>query len=740
MLNVLVLSCLGRGTWLDPKYDLDSKPQMLHALQFARPTCPSGLVVDVGANGGRETQAARKFGYEVLAVECLQSEFVALQERWKDDPDITLLYGCASDSLGVQTFHEASASSSLHKTAVSQGNELQSAQKRGFRQYNVMTFPMDALVDSRIRGASPPRRVCLVKIDTQGHEISVMHGMASTIMRHRPVVIFELDYRFGPQVNLTVPWMRSLGYDCAVPTPGKQFGLCSVCNVLCMPTASMWDGKDASEPPPRLDPSARWHYDKNAPDARNGGKRPERHTSARHGRILGERGDARGPPLQKAAAQRLLQEARHSSPKHTAHGKHKERPKDEHHPDKDKGKQGDAQPPLPTDVWDPQSAVQSQLGGLFELLRPPLPPLRRLVELTAPKRTVEIGAADGKMLMAMQLLLQSAARLSAEKVCGAGINSLAYKYGTDEVPKKALRGAEAIWFGVMHRSDFELVAREYRLPMPALTPNFVHTDVFSESGGVPFHSGAADLVFSQASLDKWRHYPLAFSGWNASVVMKRRFNNTEVAASTARIATDLGRILRTGGTAHVQITTTMNYNRTLLSSLIGWLPRPAFDGTMLPILMAIGTQATSTAESRQATRVNEFVSKHMELSLQPSGLHHVRGRKRHECLHRPAMRHDPYARPPPRAHAGVHCAGWLRRAASCGQGAVRYGAPLRDDGAQWQPAQRAGELARRQSSPLSHKKTGTRPCLAGSSGEVPHCKLHARGSVVDLSEPHALCA
>ena len=36
----------------------------------------------------------------------------------------------------------------------------------------------------------------MLKIDTQGHEISVMRGVERTIKKHRPVVIFELDYRF----------------------------------------------------------------------------------------------------------------------------------------------------------------------------------------------------------------------------------------------------------------------------------------------------------------------------------------------------------------------------------------------------------------------------------------------------------------------------------------------------------------------------------------------------------------
>ena len=98
--------------WLDPKYHLDNKPQMLDALEFAQPKCPSGLVLDIGANGGKETEHARKKGYEVISVECLNREFLRLSDKWKHDTGITLLNGCASNALSLHSFHEANAGSS----------------------------------------------------------------------------------------------------------------------------------------------------------------------------------------------------------------------------------------------------------------------------------------------------------------------------------------------------------------------------------------------------------------------------------------------------------------------------------------------------------------------------------------------------------------------------------------------------------------------------------------------------
>jgi len=225
-------------TWLHPRFHLSRKPQMLDALQYAQPTCPQGLVVDVGANGGKETNAAAAYGYHVLSIECLKAEFMRLEAGWKGSDKITLLNGCASDKLSLQTFHEASASSSLHAEAVSSGPERAKARRGGNRVKRTLTFPLDPIIEGY-----GGMRVCVIKIDTQGHELMVMKGLRSSITTHRPVVIFEYDPRFGPLVNLTVPWMQELSYDCAIPVVGKPHGDCQVCNVLCMPTPTMWNAR-----------------------------------------------------------------------------------------------------------------------------------------------------------------------------------------------------------------------------------------------------------------------------------------------------------------------------------------------------------------------------------------------------------------------------------------------------------------------------------------------------------------
>ena len=129
----LLLLCGSASAWLDARYNLGHKPQLPEALTFAQPKCPKGLVVDVGANGGKETNTARAMGYRVLSVECLVEEYMRLQTQWINDPMITLLYGCASDSVGLHAFHHASAGSSMHSSAIANENEMRMFKKAGSR-------------------------------------------------------------------------------------------------------------------------------------------------------------------------------------------------------------------------------------------------------------------------------------------------------------------------------------------------------------------------------------------------------------------------------------------------------------------------------------------------------------------------------------------------------------------------------------------------------------------------------
>ena len=64
--------------------------------------------------------------------------------------------------------------------------------------------------------------------------------------------------------------------------------------------------------------------------------------------------------------------------------------------------------------------------------------MHRLIEVSRPRRALELGVADGKMLMAAMAVLQE--QLGPRTtVCGSGINSLRYYYGTHDVVEEIRR-------------------------------------------------------------------------------------------------------------------------------------------------------------------------------------------------------------------------------------------------------------------------------------------------------------
>ena len=93
------------------------------------------------------------------------------------------------------------------------------------------------------------------------------------------------------------------------------------------------------------------------------------------------------------------------------------------------------------------------------------------------------------------------------------------------------------------------------------------------------------------------------------------------------VCTDMARVMRVGGTVHVQITTTSVYNATQLKGFMSSLPTPAFDGTMLPLLMGFGKMPAATAEELESTRINEFArhrgSRPTHMEEAATKLHHV---------------------------------------------------------------------------------------------------------------------
>ena len=139
--------------------------------------------IDVGANIGHYTKRMSdlvgKQG-RVVAFEPVSDTFslLAANARNYKNQNVTLLNAAASDKSGITGIsvpHFANGLSNYYEASlVANGDGLP-----------VLTLAIDSL--------GLPSRVRLVKIDAEGHELSVLNGMQVLLKRDKPVLIVEVS-------------------------------------------------------------------------------------------------------------------------------------------------------------------------------------------------------------------------------------------------------------------------------------------------------------------------------------------------------------------------------------------------------------------------------------------------------------------------------------------------------------------------------------------------------------------
>ena len=141
---------------------------------------PGDWVVDVGANVGHYTAKLSKLvgpSGRVLAFEPVPRTFELLAANARHFPhaNVTLMNVALS---------EASQLSSIEVPTVEGGTYLAhlTTKETGL---SILCLPLDAV--------PLPQRVKLVKIDAEGHELSVLRGMKNMLERDRPTLIVEVS-------------------------------------------------------------------------------------------------------------------------------------------------------------------------------------------------------------------------------------------------------------------------------------------------------------------------------------------------------------------------------------------------------------------------------------------------------------------------------------------------------------------------------------------------------------------
>jgi FkbM family methyltransferase len=159
---------------------------------------PGDWVIDVGANVGhytlRMSELVKTHG-RVVAMEPIPLTFDLLTAncacgRFKN---VTLLNVAASISAGIVTMVVPGRSSAglpnYYEARIAPESTCELC-------YAIMAIRIDTI--------DIPKRVRLVKVDAEGHELSVIEGMSSLLKRDFPVIVVE-----GSRAS---PFLESLGY------------------------------------------------------------------------------------------------------------------------------------------------------------------------------------------------------------------------------------------------------------------------------------------------------------------------------------------------------------------------------------------------------------------------------------------------------------------------------------------------------------------------------------------------
>jgi FkbM family methyltransferase len=153
-----------------------------------------GVFVDVGSAIGNHSLFFAKFcaPQHVISVEPVRANVERQRELFKLNNVTVRIYNCAlSDKPGTGAM-EAFAGKNLGQWRLVKGDDVQ-----------VMT--LDALLEG-VDG----RRITLVKVDVEGHELKVLQGGERTLIHNRPALFLEIRSR--SQHKAITEYLARFGY------------------------------------------------------------------------------------------------------------------------------------------------------------------------------------------------------------------------------------------------------------------------------------------------------------------------------------------------------------------------------------------------------------------------------------------------------------------------------------------------------------------------------------------------
>jgi len=158
------------------------------------------IAVDIGSNQGIYSRYLAKFSKSVHCFEC-NREIHA--ELLKILPKNAILHGEAlSDKHGLASLRYQTSNTGIG--TIEGMNGLESFEKCTISELDVITKTLDSY---SLDGVS------FIKIDVEGHEMSVLRGAEYLLKKQRPTLLIEIEERHCQGNTLDVPnYLKDLGY------------------------------------------------------------------------------------------------------------------------------------------------------------------------------------------------------------------------------------------------------------------------------------------------------------------------------------------------------------------------------------------------------------------------------------------------------------------------------------------------------------------------------------------------
>lgn len=168
---------------VDQAYGYDLETRFLHELLDRR-----SVFVDVGANAGSYSTVAEQVvgSRSVVLVEPLPQLAKALRARF---PASTVVEAALSDHEGTARIRVPSIDGKVYNTRATLNDHTEPGQS-GTKEVEVALRTLDSCV-----AELGLRRLDVLKVDVEGHEIELLEGAQGVLARLKPIVIIEIETR-----------------------------------------------------------------------------------------------------------------------------------------------------------------------------------------------------------------------------------------------------------------------------------------------------------------------------------------------------------------------------------------------------------------------------------------------------------------------------------------------------------------------------------------------------------------